>query len=228
MHKSGSLCPAVKAADIIGDKWVLLILRELFMGRTRYNDFDRALVRISPSVLSARLKSMIEQGLIIKKTIPGLKGTEYRLTHSGKELAPIIDHLARWGLRWARRRLEDEDIDVAGFMWDFHRTLKVDALPEGDTVFCVQFPEQDRYQKWWLIANADTVDLCTDDPGRDVDIFLTSNLITLVSIWMGDMSVKAALDAAQLKLIGESYLVSSVARWLPLSSYAHIRSKTTL
>jgi len=228
LHKSGSLCPAVKAADIIGDKWVLLILRELFMGRTRYNDFDRALVRISPSVLSARLKSMIEQGLIIKKTIPGLKGTEYRLTHSGKELAPIIDHLARWGLRWARRRLEDEDIDVAGFMWDFHRTLKVDALPEGDTVFCVQFPEQDRYQKWWLIANADTVDLCTDDPGRDVDIFLTSNLITLVSIWMGDMSVKAALDAAQLKLIGESYLVSSVARWLPLSSYAHIRSKTTL
>ena len=228
MNKSGSLCPAVKAADIIGDKWVLLILRELFMGGTRYNDFERAIVRISPSVLSARLKNMIAQGLIIKKTIPGQKGTEYRLTLSGKELAPIIDHLARWGLRWARRRLEDEDIDVACFMWDFHRTLKVDELPEGDTVFCIQFPEQDTYQKWWLIANDDTVDLCTDNPGRDVDIYLSSSLITLVSIWMGDIPVKDALDAGQLELIGEAYLVNSAARWFPMSRYAHVRSKITI
>ncbi len=119
----------------------------------------------------------------------------------------MIDHLARWGLRWARRRLEDEDIDVACFMWDFHRTLKIDELPEGDTVFCIQFPEQDSYQKWWLIANGDTVDLCTDDPGRNVDIYLSGSLITLASIWMGDVSVKAALDAGQLELIGEAYLV---------------------
>ncbi|NOZ65615.1 MAG: transcriptional regulator, partial [Alphaproteobacteria bacterium] len=87
---------------------------------------------------------------------------------------------------------------------------------------------QDSYQKWWLIANGDTVDLCTDDPGRNVDIYLSGSLITLASIWMGDVSVKAALDAGQLELIGEAYLVNSVARWFPMSSYAHIRSKATI
>ena len=113
MNKSGSLCPAVKAADIIGDKWILLILRELFLGSSRYNDFQRGIPRISPTVLSNRLKKLEEHGLVIKKTKAGQKATEYRLTKSGRELAPVLDQLSRWGLRWARAQLTNDDIDVA-------------------------------------------------------------------------------------------------------------------
>ena len=145
MNESGSLCPAAKAADIIGDKWVLLILRELFLGASRYNDFQHALPRISPTILSKRLKQLESQGLIIKKSSAGRKSTEYRLTHCGRELGPIIDHLSKWGLHWARRQIKDEDIDVAGFMWDFHRTLNTGELPDGETVISVHFPDQSDY-----------------------------------------------------------------------------------
>lgn len=100
MNKSGSLCPALKAADVVGDKWILLILREMFLGSTRYGEFERAIPRISPSVLSGRLKQMETTGLIIKRAGKGGKGKTYRLTRAGKELAPIVDHLSRWGLRW--------------------------------------------------------------------------------------------------------------------------------
>ena len=230
LNKSGSLCPAVKAADIVGDKWVLLILREMFLGTTRYNDFDRAIGRISPSVLSGRLKLLEANGLVIKRQKPGQKATEYRLTRSGKELAPIVDHLSRWGLKWARRQMQDEDIDVGSFMWDFHRTLKLDELPTGEHVFCVQFPSLKSYAKWWLIAGGgetSTVDLCTEDPGRNVDLYISGELPDLAAIWMGDVTVKSAMANGAVTLTGEAYLEKSAARWFPRSLYADVRPESS-
>ena len=224
MKPSGSLCPAIKAADIIGDKWVLLIMRELFLGTSRYNNFQRALPRISPTVLSTRLKQMEANGLIVKKSVAGQKATEYRLTRSGRELAPLIDQMSKWGLRWARRRIIDEDIDVAGFMWDFHRTLNTDELPDGETVIAVNFPEQEKYSKWWLLIDND-VDLCTDDPGKNVDLFLTSALADMVEVWMGDCDPLSAIREERIMLTGADYLLNSAKRWFPRSRYADVRPK---
>ena len=112
MIKPGSLCPTIKASEIVGDKWTMLILRELMFGSTRYNQFQRALPRISPTVLSGRLKKMEQHGLVIHKKSAGQKSGEYRLTKSGMELAPIMDSLARWGLKWARDQLCDVDLDA--------------------------------------------------------------------------------------------------------------------
>lgn len=223
MNTSGSLCPAVKAADIVGDKWVLLILRELFLGSTRYAEFQRGIPRISPTILSKRLKQLESSGLLIKKSVPGQKATEYRLTKAGRELAPVIDQLSRWGLRWARRRIAEEDIDVAGFMWDFHRTLKTDELPDGETVFCVNFSDVSEHSKWWLIARGDTVDLCTDDPDKDVDIYISGSLQTLVEVWMGDRDIKAAVKSEELLLTGADHLRRSASHWFPKSMYADVR-----
>ncbi len=225
MNKSGSLCPAVKAADIIGDKWVLLLMRELFLGSTRYNDFQRALPRISPTILSKRLKQLEQDGLIIKKPVPGQKANEYRLTRCGRELAPLIDQMSKWGLRWARRQIIEEDVDIAGFMWDFHRTLNTDELPDGETVFAVHFPELTQYARWWLIVTDESVDLCTDDPGKDVDLFITGSFPEMIAIWMGDTPLKSAVSDEAVFLTGESYLTKSADRWFPKSRYADIRPK---
>ncbi len=223
MNTSGSLCPAVKAADVIGDKWVLLILREMFMGSTRYNDFQRALPRISPSILSKRLKLLEAHGLLVKKQSPGQRSSEYRLTPCGRELGPIIDHMAKWGLRWARRQIKDEDIDVSSFMWDFHRTMDTTELPDGETVICVRFLELKKYATWWLIANNEIVDLCTDDPGREIDQYISGNLEDLIAVWMGDLDLRAATQSNQILLNGEAYLSKSASRWFPKSPYAAIR-----
>ena len=224
-NRSGSLCPAVKAADMIGDKWILLLMRELFMGANRYNEFQRALPRISPTVLSKRLKQMEEDGLIIKKTIAGEKATEYRLTKCGRELAPLVNYMSKWGLRWARRRMNQEDLDVGTFMWDFHRSLNTSELPDGETVFSVSFTGLDAHSKWWLVANDNVVDLCTDDPGKDVDLYITTTLPVLAEVWMGDTEVHSAVRDEDIMLTGVSYLVKSASDWFPKSRYADVRPK---
>ena len=225
LNQSGSLCPAVKAADMIGDKWTLLLMRELFMGANRYNAFQRALPRISPTVLSKRLKQMEEDGLVIKKTIAGEKATEYRLTKCGRELAPLINYMSKWGLRWARRRMNEEDLDVGTFMWDFHRSLNTAELPDGETVFSVTFLGLDAHSKWWLVANGDTVDLCTDDPGKDVDLYISGPLPVLAEVWMGDCEVTTAVKADDIRLTGASYLTRSASLWFPKSRYADVRPR---
>lgn len=225
LNQSGSLCPAVKAADMIGDKWILLILRELFLGANRYNEFQRALPRISPTVLSKRLKQMEADGLIIKKTTAGEKATEYRLTKCGRELAPLVNYMSKWGLRWARRRMNEEDLDVGCFMWDFHRSLNTAELPDGETVFSVTFSELDAHKKWWLVAKADVVDLCTDDPGKEVDLYIASTLPALAEVWMGDVEVSAAIKTDDVMLTGAAYLIQSASQWFPKSRYANVRPK---
>lgn len=225
LNRSGSLCPAVKAADMIGDKWTLLILRELLIGANRYNEFQRAIPRISPTILSKRLKQMEQDGLIIKKSVVGEKATEYRLTRCGRELAPLVNYMSKWGLRWARRRMEDEDLDVGTFMWDFHRTLNTSELPDGETVFAVTFSELVSNNKWWLVAGESSVDLCTDDPGKEVDVFITSTLPELAQVWMGDTDISTSREAGDLTLVGAAPLVRSAAHWFPKSRYAYVRPK---
>ena len=102
MSELASHCPATKAADLLGDKWTLLILRAMVLGATRYSEFSGAIPRISPSVLSGRLKSMCDNGLVIKRGGAGQQAS-YRLTPSGRECEPMIAMLAVWGLKWAER-----------------------------------------------------------------------------------------------------------------------------
>jgi hypothetical protein len=166
---------------------------------------------------------MEADGLIIKKTVAGEKATEYRLTKCGRELAPLIDYMSKWGLRWARRRMNEEDLDVGTFMWDFHRSLDTTELPDGETVFSVTFTGLDAHRKWWLVANGETVDLCTDDPGKEVDLYISSTLPILAEIWMGDCDVTSAVRDEDIMLTGASYLVRGVSQWFPKSRYADVR-----
>lgn len=223
LNQPGSLCPAVKAADIIGDKWVLLILREFFLGATRYSDFQRAQPRMSPTILSKRLKQMEGFGLIIKKTSAGSRGKEYRLTKSGRELAPVVDSMAKWGLRWARRKITEENLDVGGFMWDFHRTIDVTELPDGDTVFCLTFTDQAEYKTWWVIAGDKVVELCTDDPGRDVDLYMSGTLPDFAAVWMGDTDIRTACSNEQILLTGDAHLTRTASSWFPVSAYSDVK-----
>ena len=193
MADYGQFCPVAKASDIIGERWTVLILRELFLGTTRYNEFLRGLSRISPTLLSKRLKTLEEKGLIIRKCPSGKKSHEYYLTASGRELEPLIEHLAVWGMRWARSQMTDDELDVELLMWDIRRRIDPKFLPDGETVLCFSFSDLDKYKTWWLVIDSDDVDLCTEDPCKDVDFYVTSTVRTMVEVWEGDTDLSAAL-----------------------------------
>ena len=222
MATYGQFCPVAKATEVIGERWTLLILRELLMGTSRFNDFQRAISRISPTILTKRLKHLEEKGIIVRKRISGQRGCEYRLTSAGRELGPLIENLAVWGMRWARGQMTDDELDVELLMWDIHRRIMTEHLPDGETVLCLTFGDLDKYKTWWLVIDGKDVDLCTGDPGKDVDLYVSSTLRTLVEIWEGDMDLRAALRDGPVKAIGTRHLVREMPGWFGLSQFAGV------
>lgn len=223
-NTSGSLCPAMASADILGDKWTLLLLREMFLGTTRFGRFQKAIPRMSPSILSKRLKTLEAAEIIIRKIAPSGQATEYQLTRSGRELGPIVENMAVWGMRWRKRSIAAQDCDVGGFMWDFHRTLNTDGLPDGETVILVKISDRTDLNAWWVVANGDAVDLCTEDPGHEVDVYLTATLSNLIALWLGDVSVRDATEDKTVYLDGPRHLTTTAQDWMAQSPLVGVSS----
>ena len=179
--------------------------------------------RISPTVLNKRLKFLEEAGIVLKKRKSGQKGFEYRLTPMGKELESVIEHLAIWGQRWARGQMADEELDVELLMWDIHRSIKTDRLPDGETVLSFTFNDLKKHKHWWLIVARDDVDLCTEDPGKDVDLYVASDLRNMVEVWLGDTDLKSAIGSDKVLVTGSRNLIRSMTDWFSLSTYAGVR-----
>ncbi len=219
----GQFCPVAKATEVVGDKWTMLILRELLLGTCRFSEFQRSMSRISPTVLNKRLRMLEDKGVIIKKPISGQRGCEYRLTPAGRELEPMIDSLAVWGMRWARGQMTDDDLDVEFLMWDIRRRIDTKSLPDGEIVLCFIFNDLDKYKTWWLVIDGDDVDLCTQDTGKDVDLYVTSTLRTMIEIWEGDTDLRAAMRDDRVIAMGARHLIRSMSDWFGLCAHAHVR-----
>jgi len=223
MSGYGQFCPVAKASEIIGEKWTLLVLRELMLGTTRFNDFQRALSRMSPTLLARRLRGLEERGIIIRKKLSGRRGYEYRLTEAGKELGPLIEVLAVWGMRWARSQLTDDELDVEFLMRELQRRLQTRHLPDGQTVICMIFDELTKHKTWWLLVDGAVVDLCTDDPGKDVDLYINSSVQTIVEIWEGDLDVRTGLRNGSVKANGLRHLIRGMPDWFGVSLYKDVQ-----
>jgi DNA-binding HxlR family transcriptional regulator len=216
----GQFCPIAKATEIIGEKWTLLIIRELLMGGSRFNELQRGLSLISPTILSRRLESLAEHGLVVKKKIPGQKGYEYFPTESCKELLPVIRSLGDWGMRWARSNLTEKDYDVELLMLYLKRSIVPDKLIGNETVIRFHFTDIDDYPDWWLVAKSTELDLCVNDPGREVDVYFTTSVKTMADIWMGENSYRKAIGDGSLKLVGDRALTRNITSWMTNSLFA--------
>jgi DNA-binding HxlR family transcriptional regulator len=232
MTSYGQFCPVAKAMEIVGEKWTMLILRELLLGTTRFADLQRAISRISPTILSRRLKSLEERGLVMRKRGSGKENYEYRLTPCGKELHEILVPMAVWGMRWARSQLSDEELDVGFLMWDIRRNIKTEYLPSGQTVLCFSLrgvPDQSSAKNtsnWWYVIDEDDVDLCDEDHSKDVDLFVTSDLRTMVEIWEGDRDLRKAIADESVTVVGDQDLIRTMHEWFGLSPRAYVRPAT--
>lgn len=218
----GQFCPVAKATEIIGEKWTLLIIRELLMGGSRFNELQRGLSLISPTILSRRLDTLSEHGLVVKKKIPGQRGYEYFPTVSCQELLPIIRNLGNWGMRWARSNLTEKDYDVELLMLYLKRSINADKLIGKETVIRFIFTDIDTYPEWWLVVTGEDLDLCVKNPGKDVDVYFTSTVKTMVDIWMGDNAYKKAIRDGDLKIVGEKTLTRNVTAWMSNSIFTDL------
>lgn len=218
----GQFCPVAKAMELLGEKWTMLILRELHMGATRFNELQRGLSLISPTVLSKRLNDLADAELILRKKIPGQRGYEYFLTQAGEETLPLLKGIGDWGMRWARGDVRDSDLDVELLMIYLQRSIKTDKLPGDESVIRFKFTDLKKLGDWWLLVKGCNVDICLEDPGREVDVYFTTDLRTMISCWMGDETYRAAIADRRLQLVGPSALTRNLQHWIADSIFAGI------
>ena len=220
----GQFCPIAKAAEIIGERWTLLILRELLLGSTRYNELQRALSQISPTLLSKRLAQLEDHGLLLKRAVSGAKRFEYQLTPSGRQLEPVLMGLGEWGMRWARGQMTDDELDVELLMTEFKRRSDTDQLPSGRVVVKFYYPELDQFSVWWIVFEEDgSRELCVNNPGKETDLTITADLRAMTEIWAGDLTVNQAKKAGRLKLAGNPVIGRTLSSWLGISLLAHVK-----
>jgi len=223
-------CPVAMAGEVLGTRWTLLLLRELVCGTTRFNDLRRGVPRMSPALLSKRLKELEAAGIVERMASPQDPSVlEYHLTPAGREFKPIIDAIGVWGHRWTETRPQLEKLDAGLLMWDMRRRLKVDELPRRRNVIQFIYPERpDGERTWWIVVDPHTgPDLCATDPGFDVDLYVRTDLRTMTAIWMGIEPMSRSISDNRLTLIGDAGLQKRMATWLGLSSFAGVKKQVT-
>jgi DNA-binding HxlR family transcriptional regulator len=216
-------CPVAMAAEILCTRWTVVLLRELVAGSTRYNDLRRGVPRMSPALLSQRLKELEAAGIVAREASATESGVfEYRLTPSGQELGPIVEGFGKWGQRRISATLSLEHLDVQLLMWDMRRNLNPTPMPRHRSVIQFVYPELTAAQRhWWLIVDpGEGVDLCSVDPGFDIDLYVSVDLRTMTAIWMGLDTVRAAAGGNRMLLTGDRQIAASMQTWLGLSPFA--------
>jgi DNA-binding HxlR family transcriptional regulator len=214
-------CPLSMAAELLCTRWTMVLLRELVAGSTRFNDLRRGVPKMSPTLLSQRLRDLEAGGIVERTEIATEKGVfEYRLTEAGKDLRPVVEAMGFWGQKWVEARLSLRNLDPSLLMWDMRRNLNPSPLPDGRTV--IQFLYHDlpaSKRSWWLIVEKQgDVDLCWYDPGFDVDLYVSTDLCTMTSIWMGLTTVHKERD--KISLTGDLDVAGKMQSWLGLSPFA--------
>lgn len=210
----GQYCPISRALDVLGDRWSLLILRDLLLGTTRFNDLARGLPGLSRSLLTKRLRQFERSGLIEKL------GTNYVMTDSGRELEPILFGLGEWGARWTFGEPDPRELDADLLVWWMHTRLDTSSFPGKRQVLAVRFTDDIR--RYWIVIEAGDPSVCSADPGYPVDVTITSDVGSLYEVWLRRIPVAHAQRTGLLQFSGPPALtrrMSSVLRLSPIAPY---------
>lgn len=220
MTDYGQFCTVARGAEIFGERWTPLVVRELLCGSTRFNDIRRGVPRMSATLLTQRLRKLEEAGVV--ERVRSDDGWEYRLTPAGEELRPIVLQIGHWGARWIGSQLRRDQLDAGFLMWDIRRFAQINQFPRDRRVV-IHFHFRDagaRERRWWLVVENGEADLCRDDPGHELTLIVESSVRSLTEIWTGDSDPKTELTAKRLSVAGAERDARNLWRWLGQSVFA--------
>jgi DNA-binding HxlR family transcriptional regulator len=213
----GQFCPVAMAAELLATRWTLVVLAEMLSGSTRFNDIRRGVPKMSSALLSKRLRELVAAGVLDHHE------GEYVLTPAGRDLAPIIQGLGRWALRWVSSDCSLANLDARLLMWNVRRNLRPDPMPDRRVTIEFCYPELPASEaRYWLIVVPNTpVDLCSIDPGFEVDLLVTADLRAMTSAWMGMSDFERELSARRIQLDGDRGLSRTFRQWIGRSGLAN-------
>lgn len=218
----GQFCPVAQAAEVLTERWTLLVLRELLMGSSRFNEIQRGVPRMSSSLLSKRLRDLERSDLLTREPLQGERGYAYRLTPAGEALGPLVVSLGTWSRDWLKREISAEEADPALLMWDLRRSVHLDRLPQERVGVFFRFRDAEEGKRaWWLVAEEANADLCFSDPGFAIDLQIDAETRAMAEVWVGKQELGAAMRSKKVRVTGPEHLVRSLPEWLGFSTFAY-------
>ncbi|MFZ2242363.1 MAG: helix-turn-helix domain-containing protein [Gordonia amarae] len=208
----GQFCPVAKAMEVLDERWTILIVRELLLGSRHFNEIRRGVPRMSPALLTKRLRGLERAGVLTRDEVDGR--SRYVLTEMGLELFEVVEALSRWGTRWVGE-LGDVDLDPHLLMWDMRRTISVEGWPRTRTMVEFGFGDiSGKAARWWLVVNSGTVEVCDFDPGYDLTARVDTDLRTLIEVWRGDIDWATALHTDRLTIRADPAVRRELPGWI--------------
>lgn len=213
MKSYGQYCPISRAAEILAERWTLLIVRNLFLGCTTFNHIAGGLPGISRSLLTSRLRSLEESGIVVSSPKTGRRGREYLLTDAGQALWSVLEPMAKWGETWIG--LQEEHTDPSFVLWAWvHVHLRRDLLPKRRVLVEFEFPEQPAtYRRFWMLIEDREAELCYAHPGFEVDVVVVANSEAFTRWHVGQQEWSRAVRSGDIRVEGPPSLVRQLPRW---------------
>lgn len=207
-------CGIARALDVVGDRWALLVVRELIFGGKRFAQLRAGLPGVSPNVLSQRLRELEASGLVRRQTLPPpVNVTVYELTERGAALEPVLLELGRWGSRQPLHTAKD--LSVSAFLVAL-KTVFHPAAATSAVIGLLVGGESFR-----LTVSGTAIDIRRDDPSRAdgldrADVTLAGDLGTVRSVAFGRETPAAAERAGRLQITGNRRLAAQFGRMFPV------------
>jgi DNA-binding HxlR family transcriptional regulator len=231
MQRHVQYCPVSFAAELVGDRWNLLIMREMLGGATRFNEIERCLPKISRSLLAQRLRLLTRHGLIEAVPVAGGRGNHYRITTAGAELEPILMAMGNWAVRWVVGDPRPEELDAGFLMWRLHRRVNFSEVPRGRTVVRFDLVAETR-DIFWLVLQPDEASVCVKDPGFEIDVHVVADSMTFHRVFAGRITLDRAVKDETITITGRTALVRRFGSWFRWSPFyeatrAHLEGRAS-
>jgi DNA-binding HxlR family transcriptional regulator len=218
----GQFCSIARSLDVLGERWSLLVVREILMGSRRFSDIRRGIPRISRTMLSARLRELVDVGVLARAagSVP-----TYELTEAGRELEAVVHDLGVWGQRWLPRTLSLGELDADSLVWDVRRRIALDALPPHPVLVRIELAESRRPASVrFLLLRKSEVSLCTENPGFSDELRIRASLGTFTAWWRGDLSLSKARSEG-MTIEGRREWVRAFPSWFLRYAFAQVPSR---
>ena len=218
MRSYAQYCPVAKASEVLGDRWTLLIVREMLGGAGGFNELQRGLPGISRSVLADRMRSLERAEIVERRTGPTGRTLEYRLTAAGRDLQPVVQAMGEWGVTWSFTDPRPDELDPDLLIVWMARHVDREQLPADRAV--VQFDFRTPDKRYWMVLEPSDVSVCLQHPGFDVDLTVAVDTATLYRVYIGRLPLDEAMRAGKLTLSGPEALQRAFGRWFTWSWFA--------
>lgn len=215
MQTRDPYCPVYRSLDLFGDRWGLLVVREILRGVSRFNELQRSLPGISRSTLAQRLRHLEKGALIERRTGVDGRSTEYGPTDAGRDLVSVINAVGQWGLRWLVPDARPSAIDPDGLMLWISRHVLLHELPPRRVV--IRFELRGRPRRYfWLLLRTGEASLCPEHPGFQEDVLVTASPPALYRLVVGQQSLEGATEEGTVRVEGPPSLIRSLPKWFLL------------